>query len=139
MKKDVSLNWKGKMAFDANVDGHKITIDAKESSGGENAGPTPKPLILLSLGGCTAMDVISILKKMRVEPDDFNVIVDGDLTEEHPMRFTKMHIRYEFTGKNLPFEKLEKAVSLSQDRYCGISATLKESVEITHEIIINEQ
>ncbi|MBN1950847.1 MAG: OsmC family protein [Bacteroidales bacterium] len=136
MKDSVSVNWKKGMAFEAEVDGHKILVDAKEEQGGSNKGPRPKPLMMVALAGCTGMDVVSILKKMRVEPDDFNIRIDGELSEEHPKRFTKMHIIYEFTGKDLPMDKLEKAIDLSQERYCGVSVSYKEVMEISHEIKI---
>jgi putative redox protein len=84
------------------------------------------------------MDVISILKKMRVEVKDFDVSVSGDLTEDHPKQFTSMHVTYEFWGKDLPMAKLEKAVSLSEDRYCGVSAIYKKVMEVTSEIIVHE-
>ena len=127
-----------KMAFEMEINGHKIIIDADEKVGGENRGPRPKPFMQAALSGCTAMDVISILRKMRVEVEDFKVHVEGDLTEEHPKHYTKMHIIYEFTGKDLPINKLEKAINLSQDRYCGVSFSYKKAMEMTHEIIINE-
>jgi len=95
--------------------------------------------MLLSLAGCTAMDVISILKKMRVEVKDFDVSVSGELTEEHPKQFTSMHVTYEFWGNDLPMAKLEKAVSLSEDRYCGVSAVYKKAFELTSEIIVHEK
>ena len=123
------------MAFEANVNGFNIMIDADEAVGGRNLGPRPKPLSLVSLAGCTGMDVISILKKMRVEPEGFNVEVEGELTEEHPKYYHKIHIKYSFSGKDLPMEKLEKAVNLSQERYCGVSAMLSRAAAITHEII----
>ena len=110
------------MAFEADVYGHKIMLDASEAGGGENRGPRPKPLLLAALAGCTGMDVVSILKKMRVEVEAFNVVVEGDLTEEHPKQYAKMHIIYEFKGKDLPMDKLEKAINLSEERYCGVSA-----------------
>ena len=119
------------MAFEADVNGHKITLDAAEQVGGENRGPRPKPLLMVGLAGCTGMDVVSILKKMRVELDGFNVRVEADLTDEHPKQFTKMHVIYEFKGKDLPMEKLQKAISLSEERYCGVSAMYKKAIEIT--------
>jgi len=133
-KEIVTTKWLSNMAFEADVNGHKIVIDAKSEVGGENLGPQPKPFMLAALGGCTAMDVISILKKMRVEVSKFNVIVDGDLTDEYPKHFYKMHVIYEFTGKNLPLDKLQKAVSLSEERYCGVSAVYKKTMELTSEI-----
>ncbi|MDA3943929.1 MAG: OsmC family protein [Bacteroidetes bacterium] len=134
----VAVNWTGDMSFEVDVNGFKIPIDADEKVGGKNGGPRPKPLILASLGGCTGMDVISILKKMRVEPAYFNVDVDGQLSEEHPRYYEKIHITYTLKGKELDREKVEKAVNLSQERYCGVSAMLIKSSVLTHEIIIEE-
>lgn len=138
MKNKIECNWKEKMAFEAIVNDHKIIIDADEKVGGENKGPRPKPLILVALAGCTGMDVISILKKMRITPDDFNVSVEGELTEEHPKYYKNINVVYTFKGKNLPKEKLEKAVSLSKERYCGVSVLLEKATELTYEIIIEE-
>ena len=139
MKEEVSVSWLDKMAFETEINGHKIVIDAVSAVGGEDKGPRPKPFMLASLGGCTAMDVISILKKMRVEVKDFKVTVTGDLTEEHPKHFYKMHVVYAFTGKDLPMDKLEKAVNLSEERYCGVSATYRKAMELTSEIVVNEE
>ena len=75
---------------------------------------------------------------MRVELKDFNVKVEGELTEEHPKHFHKMHVTYEFWGKDLPMDKLKKAVSLSEDRYCGVSVSYKKAMELTSEIVIHE-
>jgi putative redox protein len=137
-KEIVNTKWLSNMAFEVEINGHKIVIDAVQEVGGENHGPRPKPFMLAALGGCTGMDVISILNKMRVEVDSFNVIVEGDLTEEHPKHFYKMHVIYEFKGKDLPMEKLQKAVSLSEERYCGVSAVYKKMLELTSEIRIVE-
>jgi len=132
----IDINWANNMAFKANINGHELMLDLEETAGGTNLGPKPKPLLLVALGGCTAMDVISILKKMRIEPEYFNIKVDGEVTEEHPKHFTKIKIIYEFRGKDLPLEKLQKAIDLSQERYCGVSETLRKSVEIITEIRI---
>jgi putative redox protein len=132
----IKVNWLENMAFEAEVNGHKIIIDAAEAVGGENRGPRPKPLMLVALAGCTGMDVVSILKKMRVEVESFNVVVEGDLTEEHPKQFSQMRVIYEFKGKDLPLDKLEKAVNLSEERYCGVSAMYKKAIGITTEIRI---
>jgi putative redox protein len=137
-RETVSTKCLENMAFEANVKGHKIILDAEPYVGGENRGVPPKPLMLVALGGCTAMDVISILKKMRVDVDKFNVMVEGELTEEHPKHFNKIHVTYEFTGKNLPMDKLQKAINLSEDRYCGVSAVYKKVMELTSEIKITE-
>ena len=138
MTNKIECNWKEKMAFEAIVNNHKIMIDADESVGGEDKGPRPKPLMLVSLAGCTGMDVVSILKKMRVDFDDFSVSVEGELTEEHPKYYKLIKVVYKFKGKNLPKEKLEKAVDLSKERYCGVSVLLEKATELTYEIIIEE-
>lgn len=132
----IKVNWLENMAFEAEVNGHKLVIDAAEPVGGENRGPRPKPLMLVALAGCTGMDVVSMLKKMRVEVEAFNVVVEGDLTDEHPKQFTQMRVIYEFKGKDLPMDKLEKAINLSEERYCGVSAMYKKAIGITTEIKI---
>ena len=132
----VDVQWTSKMAFKTNVNGHEIILDADEQVGGSDLGPRPKPLLMVALAGCTGMDVISLLRKMRVEVDYFNVKAEGELTEEHPKHFAKIHLIYEFKGKDLPMESLEKAVSLSQEKYCGVSETLKKAVELSYEIKI---
>ncbi|MCU0372763.1 MAG: OsmC family protein [Ignavibacteria bacterium] len=105
--------------------------------GGNNEGPLPKPLMLAALAGCTGMDVVSILKKMRIEYDTFNLKIDGNLNEEHPKKYNKMHITYRFTGNDVPLDKVDNAVKLSMDKYCGVSAVYKEAVEMSYSIEIN--
>lgn len=134
----IVADWLDGLAFEAEVSGHKIIMDAEENVGGKDRGPRPKPLMLVALAGCTGMDVISILQKMRVPVEKFRVVVEGDLTSEHPKHFYKMHVIYEFTGKNLPPDKLRQAIELSQDKYCGVSATYKKALELTWEMKINE-
>lgn len=136
MKDSIHVSWSGGMSFETEIDGYKLSVDAKKEVGGQDKGPRPKPLMMLSLAGCTGMDVISILGKMRVEVEDFNIKIEADLTDEHPKHFTKMHIIYIFKGKNLEIEKLKKAIDLSQDRYCGVSATYKKAMDISYEIKI---
>ncbi len=137
MKDTQTVTWMEDLAFEGEVNGHKIVLDAEERVGGKDRGPRPKPLMLTSLLGCTGMDVISILKKMRVDVKDFKVHADAELTEEHPKHYKKIHLIYEFTGKDLPMDKLEKAVNLSQDRYCGVSYVYKQVIDMTYEIKVN--
>lgn len=136
MKDSVNLKWMSDLAFEAAIDGHKIIVDAKPEVGGSDRGPQPKPLMMLALAGCTGIDVASLLKKMRVDIDEFNVRVEGDITEEHPKHFTGMHIIYEFKGKDLPREKVERAVELSQNRYCGVTESYRKAMKLTYEIKI---
>lgn len=136
MNQKAEVRWASEMAFEVEVNNHKFMVDAEESVGGQNLGPRPKVLTLAALGGCTGMDVISILKKMRVEPEYFNVSVEGELTDEHPKYYKKIHLTYFFKGDGLPLDKLDKAISLSQERYCGVTAMLNKAAEITYEIKI---
>jgi putative redox protein len=138
MKQEISISWKDGMAFEADVNGHKIILDAGEQNGGRNLGPRPKPLMLVALAGCTAMDVISILAKMRVGLDNFDVRVEGDQSEGQPVHYISMHITYEFWGRNLPVDKLEKAINLSHERYCGVSAVYRKVMPVTHSIVVHD-
>jgi putative redox protein len=124
------------MQFDAVVNNHHIRMDAVPEAGGQDTGPRPKELMLASLAGCTGMDVISILKKMRMEPDFFDIDIEAELTTEHPRHYTGMHIIYTFRGRDLQEDKLKKAVELSQERYCGVSAAYRKAMKITYEIKI---
>ncbi|MFZ4546439.1 MAG: OsmC family protein [Bacteroidales bacterium] len=136
MKHTVNTSWQGNMKFDAVVSGHHVIMDALPVVGGNDEGARPKELMLAALAGCTGMDVVSILKKMRVEPEFFNIRVEAEMTEEHPKHYTSMHIIYEFKGENLDMEKLQKAIKLSQDQYCGVSASYRKGMEITFEMVI---
>lgn len=138
MKNTVVTAWKGNMQFEANVSGHSIMMDALQAVGGEDKGARPKELMLASLAGCTGMDVVSILKKMRVQFEGLEIIVEGDVTEEHPKHYQRMHIIYVFKGKDLPPDQLKKAIELSQDRYCGVSAVYKKTMEVSYEVRISE-
>lgn len=138
MKHVVDMSWTDKVAFETDMDGHKVIIDATEETGGSDLGPRPKKLMLTALAGCTGVDVIMILKKMKVEPEAFNVIVEADVTEEHPKHYNKMKVIYQFKGKDLPAQKLEKAVKLSEEKYCGVTAVYKKAMEVETEIRVVE-
>jgi putative redox protein len=128
--------WTSEMSFSSEQDGHEVVLDASKEFGGTDRGPRPKTLLLTALGGCTAMDVVSILNKMRVEFTGLKIHVSADLTEEHPKVFKSIHVKYIFSGNGLPMDKLEKAVSMSQEKYCGVSAMLIKACPITHEIVV---
>jgi putative redox protein len=135
MKDSVSLSLRGNMSFDVEVNGHKMVIDSGETFGGNNEGPRPKSLMLVALGGCTGMDMASILRKMRVPFEGLRVEVSGNITSENPKHFDTMHITYFVKGKDLDREKIEMAAKLSQEKYCGVTFNFKASIEITHEIV----
>jgi putative redox protein len=138
MKHVVDLAWLNNLAFETNLDGHRLTIDASAEGGGDDLGPRPKKLMLLALAGCTGIDVIMILKKMKIEPEGFNVLVEGDLTDEHPKKYHTIKIVYVFKGKDLPVDKLQRAVDLSQEKYCGVSATYRDALKLETEIRLEE-
>jgi putative redox protein len=92
--------------------------------------------MLVALAGCTGMDVASILTKMRVPFSDLSVRVEGNITEEHPKHFDHMHIVYTVKGENIAREKVESAITMSQDKYCGVSFSYKQAMKITWELII---
>jgi len=134
MGQTIETSWAGGMAFETILDDHKLVADAHPNVGGDGKGPRPKPLLLFSLAGCTGMDVVSLLKKMRVDFEDFKIQVSGELTDEHPKYYHKIHLTYQFKGKDINASKVEKAVNLSQDKYCGVSHMLKQAAEITWDI-----
>ena len=130
------VTYKDGMAFDVELQGFHFDVDAEPHVGGANRGPRPKALLLSALGGCTGMDVVSILKKMRMPFESFAVEVTGELSDEHPKYFKTLHVRYHFTGKELDRSKIERAVELSQTQYCGVTAMLGKSAVITTEILL---
>ncbi len=136
MKHSINTVWKENSTFETDLDGHNIIIDLSKESGGNDAGPRPKKLALLAATGCTSMDVIDILKKMRVTPDKFNVRIDADLSESHPITYTSIKVIYEFEGNDLPKEKIERACKLSFEKYCGVMAMYKKAIPVTYEINI---
>jgi len=125
----------GNMSFSTQLDGHEIIMDSDVDFGGKDLGPRPKPLLLIALAGCTGMDVVSLLNKMRVEFSDFEIKVSGDLTDEHPKYYRKIHVTYYICTEEKYYSKVEKAVALSQERYCGVSYMLSKAADLSHEII----
>jgi putative redox protein len=131
------LSWREGMAFDASTDGFALTLDAGAEAGGVGYGPRPKALVLTALCGCTGMDVVAILKKMRVPIETLVVTARGTLAPTHPKVFTHVELLYEFTGGDLPLDKLERAVALSLGKYCAVTAMLRPLATITHTIRVN--
>ncbi len=135
----VTTTWKENMLLESdNPHGNHVLMEADTDFGGSNQGLNPKALMLSSLGGCTALDVVALLKKMRVEVDDFNVVVNGELTEEHPKYYHKVSVDYYFKGIDLNEDKIKKAVSLSEERYCGVIDMFRKFAELSLTIHINE-
>lgn len=135
MAHTVSCTWMEDMAFETEVTGHRIVMDADESVGGKDRGPRPKPLLLSALAGCTGMDVISILGKMKMSPSFFNIDVKATTTDEHPKTYDSIQIVYQFKeSDDLDTSKVKKAVDLSQERYCGVSEMLRQAADVSYTI-----
>jgi putative redox protein len=133
------LDWEQKMAFDATVESaggqFKIPMDTIPPMGTGTA-PTPKQLLLSAIMGCTAMDVIALLKKYRQEVEAFSIEAEADLTETHPKIFSYIELRYRFSGQ-VEVEKAKEACHLSLSKYCGVSAMVSKAVPIKYSIEIN--
>jgi len=126
----VKTTWKGNMQFESTNEGGNLNIDANEEVGGEGKGYRPKSLMLTALAGCSGLDIVSLLKKMRAEVKDISIDVEGELTEEHPKYYHKVKMTFNFYGKDFKKDKIEKAVKLSEERYCGVMAMFKKFAEV---------
>jgi putative redox protein len=130
----IEVSWKGQMLFESIAPEGTVMIDAAEDAGGQGKGLRPKAMMLTSLAGCTAMDIASLLKKMRAEVEDFKIEVEGNLTDEHPKIYDKVKVTYRFYGKNFKKDKIEKAVNLSVESYCGVMHMFRQFAEVSIEI-----
>ncbi len=127
------------MRFDAaSGSGHHVTLDASEQDGGQDTGFRPMELLLVGLGGCTGMDVISILRKKRQQVTGYEVHVTGIRAEDHPMVFVEITVEYVITGHHVQPEAVERAIQLSAQRYCGAGAMLGKVAHLTHTFRIVE-
>ncbi|MEJ2567663.1 MAG: OsmC family protein, partial [candidate division WOR-3 bacterium] len=113
-----------------NDSGHEITIDTRKELGGHDSAPSPMEMLLFSLGGCTLMDVISLIDKMRVDYSDIEVKVSGERRDEHPKIFKSIKIKFIVYGNNPDESKIKKAINLSSKKYCSVHAMLEKSVPI---------
>jgi putative redox protein len=136
---EASAIWKGKLAFTGNAgSGFTLPMDTSPESGGDGEGFRPLELLLVGLAGCTAMDVIAILEKKRQEVTGFEVRVNGERASDHPKVFTQIVVEYIVQGHNLDRVAVERAVELSETKYCSASAMLRKAVPIEHKITLIE-
>lgn len=134
---NISVSWTPGMRFDATApEGTHIAMDAHREFGGSGAGPTPMETLLAALAGCTGMDVVSILKKMRAPLEALTIEVSSERAADHPRVFTAIHLRYRASGPGLQKELVEKAANLSEERYCSVAAMLRHAARITYEVIV---
>ena len=140
MSQKVITTWKQNLQFESdNPSGHHLLIDANQDVGGDGNGLRPKALMLASLAGCSGIDVASLFKKMRVQVEAFHIDVEGHLTDEHPKYFHTVTVDYHFYGNDLPKGKIEKAVNLSVERYCGVMEMFRQFAEMKIKIHYHEQ
>lgn len=118
---------------------HWITMDGPEDFGGSNAGIRPKELMLLALGGCTGSDVVSILQKKRIDVRSFEINITAEMTDDHPKVYNSMKIEYVFKGKGIKDSDVERAIELSQTKYCGVTKMYEKAMEITHSFTIHNE
>lgn len=131
----ISSVYEGGMAFTSFLNGFPITTDTSIDADGTNKGPRPKALMLLALSGCTGVDIIAILNKMRVNFSDLSIDVQGDLTEEDAAVYHTVTVTYKIKVAEADEAKVEKAVTLSQDKYCGVAAMFRKFAELKKEIV----
>lgn len=131
---EVTAKWLSNMDFESeNTKGHKVTMSNFEGT----AGPTPMELVLMGLGGCTGMDVISILNKMRIAYDRFEINVAGERAGDHPKVFSEVSVVYRIWGDNIPEEKLARAVELTQEKYCSVLHMVNKTAQVSYRYEIN--
>jgi putative redox protein len=133
------IKWIENVAFLGETgSGHAVLMDGAQEGGGRNLGPRPMELVLIGTGGCTAYDVVHILKKSRAEINDCVAEIEAQRADEDPKVFTKIHFHFIVTGKNLKPELVERAINLSAEKYCSASIMLSKTATITHDFEIRE-
>lgn len=131
MAVEVTTTWLGEMRFEStNPSGHNLFIDAGEENGGKGEGYRPKALMLSGLAGCSGLDVASLIKKMKLKVDEFKIDIEANLTEEHPKFYDKVIMHFHFSGDALNEKKLQKAVDLSVEKYCGVMEMFRQFSEL---------
>ena len=136
---NISVNWvDGMLMVGKSHSGHSITMDGPPEIGGDNLGVRPMEMLLLGVAGCTMIDVVTTLKKMRQELTHFETKVNAERAADHPKVFTDIHIQFIVKGKDLDPKKVEKAITLSAEKYCSASIMLGKTASITHDFEIVE-
>ncbi len=134
----ITTRWLGNMAFESNnPSGMNLTIDAGPDDGGEGMGLRPKALMLSGLAGCSGLDIASLIKKMKLKVDDFTIETIANLTDEHPKYYDKVTIEYHFYGDSLKEKKLQRAVDLSVEKYCGVMEMFRRFADLKIEVVFH--
>ncbi|MGH2403357.1 MAG: OsmC family protein [bacterium] len=136
----ITVEWRPPQRFEGTAEsGARFVMDAHVEKGGGGAGPTPMETVLVALAGCTGSDVVSILGKMRAGLEGLSISVSAERAIEHPRVFTKIHVQYTAWGKSLVREQVERAVALSKEKYCSVSAMLSRTAALTHDVVLTER
>ncbi|MDH5613185.1 MAG: OsmC family protein [Gammaproteobacteria bacterium] len=134
-----TVKWLDHMSFvGESGSGHSVVMDGPPDDGGRNMGVRPMEMVLLGMGGCTAFDVVHILKRARQDIVDCHVELEAERATEIPKVFTKIHAHYIIKGKGLDAKKVERAITMTAEKYCSVSIMLANCVEITHDFEIIE-
>lgn len=135
MTHEASIRWAGRMTFVGKAgSNHLVPMDSGPEFGGESSATKPMELLLISMGGCTGMDIVPLLKKMRQDVTGVELNITAERTEEHPRVYSRVDIEYVVAGRGLEEEKVKRAVELSQERYCSVSAMLKKACPVNYTI-----
>ncbi len=134
----VTTTWKETLAFDANADGHIVRLDTTKEGGGLDSGMSPKKMLLASLCGCSGMDIVDILNKMKVHFTQLEITAEAEQTDEHPKVFKSIDLVYRCNVSAEDEDKFKRAVSLSMEKYCGISAMLAKHCTINYSTHLND-
>ncbi|MBF8438108.1 OsmC family protein [Halanaerobiaceae bacterium Z-7014] len=136
---EISADWVGGLAFNSKGgSGHEVLMDASRDVGGDDKGPRPMELLLHGIAGCTGIDIVKTLEKMKADIDDFKISVDGKRADDYPQKFIEINIHFIIEGSGLTEKKVSRAVNLSLDKYCSASNSLSAKVTGTYEIISTE-
>ncbi|MCH7524712.1 MAG: OsmC family protein [Bacteroidetes bacterium] len=140
MSNIVTTHWKGNMVFESdNPSGKTVVMDTNVEGSDTRFGLSPKAMMLSAIAGCSGIDIVPLLDKMRVVIDDFKMVIKGELTDEHPKYYHRVNVDYHFYGKDLNEKKINKAVDLSVEKYCGVMEMFRRFAEIKTNIHIHNK
>lgn len=139
MSLKASTHWIQGIGFEVEVREHHQFTDGKKEFGGKDRGPNPKEYVLAGLCGCTGMDVVSLMKKFKLNYTEFSVSAESELTKTHPVIFNEVKLNFFVKGEALDSELVKKAVDLSMTKYCGVSAMLAKAVPVKYELFLNNE
>ena len=137
MTHHIESQWMGKMQFNSLVNGHTVVMDAPERVGGEDLGPIPKPFVLTALSGCTGMDVVALLRREGRELKNLSIRVSGEISRQAPIEYVAASIVYDMEGREEDKEAALNAVTMSQEKICGVSHMLKKIMPLTWQVFFN--